>query len=773
MEVELSFRSVYSRNKVDVESGSMLGDPTFEGLNALTSKDCNNIPIIRIGSVLRSCPVTHDYDVAVNRSVIWKCTKLSIISHPGTGVLESSELLEGSKVLVVSTDKGSNRGFILGSIPTPLIESGEEPIPAIPRTSLESGTALDDTWIETYLASDRTYKQLAHSGRPIDTLPGEHHLVDPQYGSRLSVSGPNVEMVGSPVAKVRVSALDDIVDIHADTLREVTATGDRNTYDDGGMTSYEEEVSLYKHERLGESEGEKPFIERTANYLKGFLSKLGKKLLTGKSISRLKIYKGYLGGVFHAIVSIPGKGSGDRESPAQDGDKGVFSFHVGEQGLATLRSAAGISIVLTKKIPVPTRKRLPWDPNGSIGSDIDLKAGFSGSYGYLDDRTSFNQKRSAEMYGLAQAYEPFSKLQDDFTLPGPREVPSVSGDEKTDETAGRSFPYSEKEDVFATITIDEEGGIVAGGGEGCELRMRNGIITMSAPRGIFMTSGEDIVQLSGGSSIVKAHDNVEVVASEGDVRIKAENNLHMVAASDTRGSVVIESKSTSPARASGEGEEVVASGIIIKCDDGETVMRGNRVTMDGDTSTIVGDQIITFHGGSIIGKGEAVTFTDGKALLNIRNSAQLGGSSVIIEGTSNLALIKNGTSPEVEWSESESVGLDEHSSEIAESLDEYAEELKERLDEEFEVTYIDSYSESIVEDVESPEWFVNREAYGYEAGDKWEDTKLGETSPWPGTDAEFRKIDGLKNRDAGDWKEVKDTDGEETMEDFENYPRIL
>ena len=753
----------------DIANHIVASDPFGAGVNQYAGTNKTTTPIIRKGVVSRSCGSCYDYDVRVG-GTIWKCVKSANLSSPYYGSSEISNVLEGSEVIVYKDFPAADTGIILGVVPAKHIKRDNVLLPPIPRISLESGIISKDSWEHVYMSSVETENNMAPHGRPIDVSPGEWHLTDVLYGSRLSHYGPIAEIVGSPLAKVRSSAIDDSVSIHADTFKQYLSSGDNLICDDGGFILSEENVSTYKHERLGEESEGGSFIERTSDYLNGLKSKLGKRIKSLIPISRLKVFKGYLGGVFHAIVTVPGTNSNDNDK--ENDDAGVCSLHVGEDGRTTLKTTAGFTMMLVDTIPTPKRKKFPWDPEGTVASEVDFTSKYKEPYEYHNGVSgTLAEVRSAEAYRTARALEPFIKFEDDFDLPEKGTEPP----NEVDKTSGRTYTYKKGKENMAVFTVEPDGTLIVGGGKGCEFMMRDGKIIFNAPNGIFMSSGKDIIQLAGNDIVHKAYNNIENISTKGDVRTKAENNLHMVAASSSKGSVVIESKSRGGLKASGEGKETEGSGVLIKCEEGDVGIDSNKVSIKAEANVdIVTDEgNITLSTSSFDVGANNTTISSGPAMLMISmGSAILSGSSATIAGGS--ANIFNGGKVVKEWQDGESTPYQDSYKDISVSRKDAIEDKVEEFHkgvEDFNVTYIGEYDDTILEGIREPEWSTNKEIYSYTPTNEWEDTELGGTLPWPGDEAIFTNVSEFDNIDFDTWDDIKNTDGEIEDREFREFPR--
>lgn len=776
-------RAAYSEalnNDPKMASPVIRSDPDGVAINSFTGAAPVGNSVLEMGVVVKSIGILNSYVVQVGQDA-WVCSLATTMSSPFYGASQAGGLLEGTRVVVMKRNPYDETGVILGAYPQNNRIKKDSPLSQLPRLSYETGAAQDDGWLEAYMEDATVFKAMHLCGLPVDAIPGEWHIRDSLYGARLSTSGPVAEMVGSPIAKVRVNSIDDSVTIVADTLKTTTAVGDTISSDDGGVTTIEEGVSIYKHERLwAENLGDSVFkvaAKKAVDYMKGLVGRVTRNAEKGVLLPRLKIFKGYLGGIIHAIVSIP---------KYEYKDQGVCSFQVGAEGRVTVKTAAGISILGTNKIPVPMRKEMMWSNGGTKGSEVDLKSDYTEGYKY-HDKPTLPEFRSAQAYRTAQAYEPFHKFKDDFELTTEGDVDKL--DEEVDKTSGRQYKYDENTEGKANVVfnIEPDGTVMLGGGEGCEIMMKEGRIILHAPRGIFMSSGKDIVQLAGGSHIVKAHDNIDMIASDKDIRIKAKKNLHIVASDEGNGNVIIESKSKGKVTASGHGDGAKGKGILFKCDEGEIGVASKNLSYKGEEVTIRAEKkaIITAKESTTITSNKT-EILDGKGLLAVTNGAvDIYATSLVIGTSSGISAFKDKSMLKTEWASSKNASgpsMYEIGSKLSRGTkDREEDQLEGMFDKikDFHVTYRDKYDVDIVKDMVMPEWYTNKDIYEYNAEEEWEDDILTsgedeeETRAWPGKeDPDIIKFKDFKSQEVTDWEKAKNTDGEKEEVKFDTYPRI-
>lgn len=704
------------------------------------------------------------------------------LADPFAGVGLSNSPLEGAYVLAAKLGQSSVSGVIIAVIPFISSESGEISAPAIPKMGLENGVGLDDVATEGYIADPDTVKIPAASGRPIDALPGEWHATSADYGGRISQAGPVSEIKASELACVRASAIDDSVQIKADLLQEFKATGDSMAFDDGGFTSQEEEVCLYKHERKGQALlNVSSFVASTANMLKGMKTSLQRVYSDSFARSRLRIFKGYLGDIFHAFVCIPGEA---RRSDANS-TAGVFSTHVGADGRLTIKTAAGLSIQRNDAIPVPKRKRFPWDPKGDKAHEKDMVSARPGPYQYKGDSTKSLELRNAEAWRSSRAYENFVRcFPEDFTVDPEGTTPAPT--DKYDETAKRYAEFVKFMRKFAAFNIEEDGTVIIQGGEGCEFILGKGKITMHAPNGIFGASGKDIVMLAGNDMVLKAKSSVDVVATKKDVRIKAENNLHMLAANESRGNVLLESKGKGDVTSTTDkGVDYAGKGIVLQCAEGgvAVVAKDLSAKISNNVAVNAEKRLSLAAGTSLYILGESVAVTDGEAGLDIGSgSLRIGGKSIACMAGNSFTASQHTSRLKMEWLSvpgGAAAPYSGYAASIAPIFKLWSDPVSvlAGLKGTPEFTYR-TYDPTLAGSVAGPEWHKNAKFYNLTAITSWEENPIQKTYPWPGeagyVTGNLLNIEGDSNILADAWDKVTAADGElKTPKKFNEYPTLV
>jgi hypothetical protein len=134
----------------------------------------------------------------------------------------------------------------------------------------------------------------------------------------------------------------------------------------------------------------------------------------------------------------------------------------------------------------------------------------------------------------------------------------------------------------------EDGGVMLADGFGSAIKMTAGKIRLECAGDIELAPGRSLIGL-GSQVILRAKKSVDISASDNDVRIKAEKNLHMLAGNGGSGGVLVECKSDSIGQdfKNQIGENVTSNGIIFKATKSVVAAYGGYVYLrSGEDKTI-------------------------------------------------------------------------------------------------------------------------------------------------------------------------------------------
>lgn len=592
-------------------------------------------PLVQ-GTVVRAGFGSYDCEVRVGANQTIACSTLSPVLSDLYGVSQACTPVPGASVLVYVQHVGLSghsvsRGVILGVLPDNgtggISATGEALINKLGDTEHPEGGAsqLTEQGPAT-VASDLDYPYTGEfqCGRPHDLVPGEYALLG-HSGAGVIIGALSTEVRGSAAASVRCSALDDQVRINSGHFRHISSAGSDEIYNDHGFITVESAVSMYQPERLGVKQARTGAFQWTPVNLQGTKEDdSGIHQQEGQTAKkRYYRYRGYLGDIVNVFVSNPDPAKALETMDSESRDQGLFHKHVDASGRLTVRSASGILFERYDRIPVPKRRHYAWDPAGDKETQPAEKRGFGLPDKYPLAGGLVLGDLAAWWNGLA--YSRFRQFGKDFTVPDQKalQCPAAQYDE-----LGRASEEFEKYDLrHSYMGLTPDGGFVVRDAWGSEIVMADGRITLNAAADIEIRSGSSVVVLGGHDVVLKAHDSMDLSATDKDVRIKAEGNLQVVSTSK---GVLIQSK----AKGSGSsewmktGEKLESSGVVIKSDETAVVLVGKTSVVQGRD----GVKLAAFDdngnpSGSVILSGNQVLAT---AQQNVTATAR-GTSGLIIE----------------------------------------------------------------------------------------------------------------------------------------------
>jgi hypothetical protein len=307
------------------------------------------------------------------------------------------------------------------------------------------------------------------------------------------------------------------------------------------------------------------------------------------------------------------KGAAKETQDEEQPPIGLSEDNTGLDGRRFIASAKGITLTKRLLLPVPARIRRPEDGNGDTQDNYK----FAGKYGGGEEHTITGDleatdkhphlQRAAgvlDLHGYLFNYaglHPFHWHAKDYKTWEQSElehaqynhvVPnysSLKGSMYLTEPGHQSIKIDHRyntQNFYASesfISLLEDGGVVIGDGYGAEIRMTAGSITISAPGDVWLKPGRNAQVWAGRNCIVRANKTVDVSATEENVRIKAEQNVMILAGNDSSkklGGVLIESRAKEAVYEFDEpGDSVVFGGVVLRAKKAEVVTHAKNIYM--------------------------------------------------------------------------------------------------------------------------------------------------------------------------------------------------
>jgi hypothetical protein len=588
---------------------------------------------IRVGRILLSLPYVHCYKVQISgRSAPTVATALTNFSMMPTGVRSGETLAPNSQVLIWLPKSGT-LAYILGVIPpstsddsmnlADYIQQGGNSGPKQVEAVRNIPKAMDDSmsWVPQ------------GGGRPIDGTHGEF--------VRMSETGIGI-LIDSFQAYLRVNEacglwlnyFDNYAKLAALSLN-ITSYCEHNAqmYDEGenfalrgyctfpwestGMYSSGDKFSKANDKEKVQLDKKFPFAEEDVEDL------------AQTPVYRLTDYAGYMGQGWNRTLMKPAGTGGKRLMTDDDNDIGLFNEFLALDGSYSVRSAKQITLAKYPLIPNPRRIRAAEDAKGDdLTEDNDYR--FSGEFGTGDEHKAEEWDTSAvndlpnlmkpagildmmaHHYNWKSTY-PFFYHKKDYRYPEESEGTSLSSVkfyagrfeeayvEIKDATSIKISDAYGDVDYYNTasfFSLTDDGSVVIGDGYGSQITMTGGQIRLEAGGDVMLMSGSRVVTLAR-ESITRTKGSIDISSSDKDVRIKAENNLHMLG-----GGILIESSLPGISQLYRDkiGEEVNAGGISLLAKGSSVNLLSNDIYMragldENGTSGAFGSVIVDVNHG--------------------------------------------------------------------------------------------------------------------------------------------------------------------------------
>lgn len=478
------------------------------------------------------------------------------------------------------------------------------------------------------------------AGHPVDSLPESDEGLINELGVGYGISRFFAWLRASDVAGIWTFYLDNLLRIAAYNYEFWHSGGQRWIKNEEGEVNDVDMFTPYPWEAMGVAA---PLTDTAEEKETGGIYKEGQKELWYEPLKtdqlmRLRAldFKGYLGDIEHSMVLLP------RFKPDDDPDTdpeyfasdnkytAVLDIQKHMNGFYAVRSAQGIVHEKYIFLPAPKLKAPPeqkdgeglgdgrtnYRPSGYWGegdSAIHKKTPWiwaeSGSPGLWHAQLLDYHAYMFNWYGLKPviahkndwslpeegffahaddpkaAYLPDTRLDSSFEFPTPA-FAEVAIDHRQDNNSTYYYTRS----LIAQLP---DGSITLEDGYGSLLSMSGGNITLSPAGDVWLRPGRNVVIWAPDDFIARAGSSVDITASNADVRIKAEKNMHFLAGnSGVDGGILMESRSIygwgGAFSFAGVGEDVKSFGIILKAAKSPVLCYGNDVYVRGVTQAVEG-----------------------------------------------------------------------------------------------------------------------------------------------------------------------------------------
>lgn len=331
---------------------------------------------------------------------------------------------------------------------------------------------------------------------------------------------------------------------------------------------------------------------------------------------------------------------------------GVYESHLAPTGDYTAASARGITFAHVPPFAVPVPEMRAEDIRGDKGGkskDDKIADGLAGTVPVGSAAGNIVLDNLAYLRNWSAGH-PFKYLGKDWHTPAGEEFPAV----ELYELNAPPEPVEHKVDArydakyyntLSLFSILPDGRIVIGGPGGEEIILGGGEIRLRA-RNIVIESAKDCVVLAGRDLALRSNRSIDLAAATGDVRVKGDKYVEVLAGNSGTGALILESRSTGTTfDLTKTGTDVIASGIVLRskgivstisnaayfrttggqitidAGDGKAAIETRAARMDhhisGDVQWLFGDSQTTRMSGS---------------LLTVAGGAEVNGDVIIAGG---------------------------------------------------------------------------------------------------------------------------------------------
>lgn len=548
------------------------------------------------------------------------------------GVYDANTLVAGTHVRFMR-HKHSNDGIIMGIEPSYMYDPRKffgDIISQGSNTSIrcETGYGSGPLAIGGTAGTGSSAKPLyggitSWSGRtPWDSTEISEFNKSTETGLMLHMDPYMAFMRADELTGVWMYYWDGLLRIGGQQFQEWAGPTEREVLDDEGETSIYHGVGIYPWEHRGMLQGPEAstFYEFTDPEdiqdpnKTPYYARFEPTEDDTQPFHRFQTYGGYLGQGFKEIISAPNfddAATTARYSSYTYQPVGLYEQQATLSGHWWVRTATGLTLAKRPIIPVPHRKAPATSGTGDTpdnykassyyGSGADHKVQATPTITEADTRLQAFQATMSvldihsNMFNWEGAH-PFDYHANDFELTedsnytpvtANQEVPTFSDlatqwylelpsyneiqvDHRTGMDALRVYNCTQY------LTFLDEGGVLLGDGWGSEIRMAGGTIAITCPGDVFLEAGRNVISWGGRDVIVRAKQSVDITASDKDVRIKAEENLWMLAANcgNKAKGMLFECRSTvDPTyNFTGVGQAAESNGFVFKAPNNEFVV---------------------------------------------------------------------------------------------------------------------------------------------------------------------------------------------------------
>jgi len=585
------------------------------------------------------------YQISVNFSAPIYGTPANF-SSIGYGVRSHGVYLPGTLVVCYQPPNAPHC-YILGAAPF-LTESSVNVQPT--WVTPYSGVGIKEDVAHNNAVQTPTRKMNFNAGTPYDVLAGEYGFSNP-LGILFHIGVSDITLKADELTGLWLFYLSQTTRLAGHNFQHWTALQDHLEGEDEGENFSITQSSPYPWEMRGSLKYSEPIATQdkeeqfppdptTLNvadplWVNGNREARYEPIAKSNQapISRLTKLGGVLGDLIRWTIAIPPQEFKDFETESfievkdrQTDNVGVAEVVGHIDGTLSIASRKSISLVKDCYIPVVKPLKTPNDPTGDSANNPDSEHKFAGVFGSADapKRTDFKGRdedpdQDGKNTKIAQLFDNFAWVRHKLTLQNVATkkldfyVSKPTSQDLIDKSIYVPSQYRFRLNIpsFESVVVDhksdhtrklykcrsaihmtDDGRVVIEDGWGSQIIMERGNIILTCPGDVLVANGRSFSVLAPKDIHLRAGQHAEFSAGAGDLRIKADKNLHVLAGNSSSGGLLLESRGVGSTMdfVNKYGTDVTSSGIVLKATDGVAAIYGKQVYVRSlDKSDIILD----------------------------------------------------------------------------------------------------------------------------------------------------------------------------------------
>ena len=493
------------------------------------------------------------------------------------------------------------------------------------------------------------------AGQPLDAIPGQDIGAMQDLGTGYGAGLLEAWLRASDIAGLWCYYQDNLVRLASYNLDHWHCGGERWIRNDQGEVNDVDSMTPYPWEALGAWAKHDTVFKNNpggGDYKKDAVIPYEPLKADQCGIFRHRILRGYIADMYRHEVILPKLDVGTPAAgkvaalsdPETNDHTGLLSVQEHADGLFSVRSAKGIVLEKYLFVPVARQTALP-EQGKDLGDTTPDNYAAAGDVGANADK----HKRQAIMVPaddgrpdmwIGQLYDIHAYIFNWWTQRGMRthekdwKLPEEGHFAHQEAAAGSAswfggvyvpkgngtvspladeyvlgvpdyfdveIDHTTKSRYYCSRSVIEQmpdGSIVIEDGYGSGIYLSQGNIRFTCAGDELHQPGRSFIAMCGDDAVIRAGSSADITAALGDVRIKAERNLHALAGNGQIGGVLIESRSRPIERPQDwlrdrKGEAAVTAGIVFHAPSGSPVLfrasdiRFKAEGVDGNAGTIM------------------------------------------------------------------------------------------------------------------------------------------------------------------------------------------